>query len=188
MNKGLKVYQDRKDIFSICGYNYPVSFPYNYHDEIYLWSCFSAWGSGVWREKWEGVNWSLNDLKLFLSDKANIKKLNKIAEHLYPALKLVLKTGNIHGDTIISYHMIKKHMYTVFPLISRVRNTGHDGSGEHSGINKIYQNQSIQMEDNSTLMPLYIQPNPLTYEILFKFFKMPYLSRIKSLIKELVFN
>ncbi len=38
--------------------------------------------------------------------------------------------------------MTKNKLVSVFPCLSLVQNTGHDGSGEHCGKNEFYQNQS----------------------------------------------
>lgn len=183
INRGLNVYQDRRDIFSVCGYNYPVSFPRNYPEEIYLWSGFSAWGSGIWREKWEKVDWTCGDLRNYLSDSENVSRVLRIAEHLYPALKRVSLTGNMLGDAILSYHQIVHDMYTVFPVISRVRNTGNDGTGMHCGIDEKYLRQKILQTDARIRMPSSIQPNALPYRILYNHFKVSRLRSFASSVK-----
>jgi len=35
-------------------------------------------------------------------------------------------------------------MYKIFLIISKARNTGHDGKGEQCGLNDIYKNHSVR--------------------------------------------
>ena len=59
INQGLEVYKDRKDILSITGYQYPVSLPQNYKQDVYLFSGFSAWCYGIWKDKWDSIDWNI---------------------------------------------------------------------------------------------------------------------------------
>jgi hypothetical protein len=68
MNQGLSLYEYDKRIFAVCGYNYPFPIPEGYQWDIYLAMAFSAWGYGVWRDKFLAVNWETPD---FWSDFRN---------------------------------------------------------------------------------------------------------------------
>ena len=67
INEGLEVYKNRDDIFSIIGYNFPIDIPNNYTNDVYLFNGFSAWGYGIWKEKWVKLEWDINELENFIA-------------------------------------------------------------------------------------------------------------------------
>ena len=190
VNKGLDIYKDREDIFSINGYNYPIGIPKNYQNNIYMWSGFSAWGCGIWKEKWEKVDWHYTGLKTYLENMQNVKKLNSIAEIYVPALRRILETGYVTGDSLICYHQIINNMLSVFPVVSRVRNTGHDGSGINCGYmeSDLYRKQVIYTGSDSYNLPHDIKPNEEINRILKKHFRISFKSKIKTAAKLLLKN
>ena len=50
INKGLERYKDDTNVFSISGYNFPISME-GYEKNVYGTYHFSAWGCGFWRDK-----------------------------------------------------------------------------------------------------------------------------------------
>lgn len=143
INSGLTKYKQNDDIFAICGYNYPIDIPKSYNANIYMWKGFSGWGCGFWRNKLNKVNFSVDELNGFLKKLNNIRKLNRYAGHYLPALLNILKKKHMTGDTAFCMHIIKNNMYCVFPVISKVRNYGHDGTGVHCGFSNNFCNQII---------------------------------------------
>ncbi len=184
VNKGLDLFEDREDIFSINGYNYPIAIPRTYPEEVYLWCGFSAWGYGIWKDKFVKVDWSYSGLNTFLGNRAEVKKLNNIAEHYAPALQQIVKTGHITGDALICYHLFISNMYSVFPVISRVRNTGHEGSGVHCGYmeSPIYRMQEIYSGNDSYNLPHDIKPDEGINKVLKKHFKISSKAKFKEKI------
>lgn len=180
VNQGLELFKDRRDIFSISGHNYLIDIPGSYSSNYYVWPGFDAWGVGLWKEKWNRVDSSIeNNRKKALSLK-QIFKLNAIAGHYVNVLSQVAKSGVIYDDFAAGLHLIENNMYSVFPTISKVRNKGMDGSGEHSGTSELYSNQII---DNALSISLELdegcQPNASIYRILKKFFSIKYKTKIK---------
>ncbi|PSU14126.1 glycosyltransferase family 2 protein, partial [Photobacterium kishitanii] len=60
MNTNLSNYEDDNRIFAICGYNYPITYSEedgNEIDQLVLKS-YSAWGVGVWKNKYKQVDFS----------------------------------------------------------------------------------------------------------------------------------
>jgi hypothetical protein len=187
INCGLDVYKSRKDIFSISGYNYPVKMPKAYTDDVYIFKGYSAWGVGFWKEKWELFDYEnrekhLNDLRLFLSDKQNIKKCNAIAKNYVIALKNIIKNDYITGDTLVCYYQIKNQMHSVFPTINLVKNMGHDGTGIHGGYmeNDIYSRQFILQENKDYIMPYTISDNGSINRVLYNYFNPSFFKRLLS--------
>lgn len=185
INCGLNVYEIRKDIFSISGYNYPVKMPVNYIDDIYIFKGYSAWGVGFWKEKWDSLDYEntekhLKEIKYFLSNKQNIKECNSIAKNYTIALKNIIKNDYITGDTLVCYYQIKNKMFSVFPTINLVRNMGHDGTGIHGGFmkNDIYKKQDILHEEKKYFMPIDIQDNKSINRVLYFYFKGSFFKKL----------
>lgn len=180
INQGLEVYKDRKDIISITGYQYPVILPKNYKQDVYLFSGFSAWGYGTWKDKWNNIDWNIDELRIFLNNKTLANKL--LSKNLIKGLDLIVKTGKITGDTYIAYYQSKKNMYSVFPVISRVRNNGHDGTGIHGGDNpkarKIYLNQPMSDGTQKFDFPVDIMPDETVIHSLRKHFNPPLIRKL----------
>ncbi len=136
VNKGLDVYEEREEIYAICGYNSPVNMPEWYPFDVYLRRGYSAWGAGNWREKRAQLDYSLEGFNKMFNDEKVYKEIKKNYLIHLPQLQRIQDTGVITGDGLILVHLLYHKMYSVYPVISRVRNTGHDGSGLHCGYNK----------------------------------------------------
>ncbi len=151
MNKCLEKFEMRNDIFSVNGYNYPINIPSNYTENVYLWQGHSAWGAGFWREKFLKIEWSnqviQSNVKFFFKDFISVIKFNRIANIYVPALIHMQNINKIHGDIYVCLYQFLNNMTSVFPVESRVRNIGNDGSGENCSEleDDIYSTQSIFM-------------------------------------------
>lgn len=186
-NKGLAFYKDRKDIFAVCGYNYPIEMPSGYREDIYGWTGFNAWGFGTWKDRWDSLDLEppIEELQSFLNNRNEMKKLDRIAGQYRPALQLIVETGEYTGDTIICYQLFRNSQISIFPSISRVKNIGHDGSGMHCGVDNSNRfktqlvsdgKQAIRFEQN-------IKKNPKVYHVLSRYFRRPKLYRFKRFVK-----
>lgn len=199
VNQGLDVYKDRKDILSINGYQYPVILPKKNKQDVYLYNGFSAWGFGTWKDKWYEINWDLEALNSRLNNKRQANNL--LSKKMIKSLNEIVETGNIKGDVIICYHQTVSNMYSVFPFVSRVKNTGHDGSGVHGGnsakARKIYLNQPMSDGTQKIDLPVDIMPDEEIFYSLRKHFNPTLirkiinnpdvlLKRIKGLIQKFI--
>ncbi len=79
-------------------------------------------------------------------------------------------------------------MYTVFPIISRVRNIGHDRSGIHCKYNSIYSNQKICQDGTEIELPLDIRPDHEINRILWKHFKRHSLPHYKRYLNAMYYD
>lgn len=143
MNAALDFYENDSSVFSISGYNYPVVMPESYIHDVYKWQGYSGWGVGYWRDRYTAVEWDYPDLTEIARGKPVRRGLDHIAEHLCRQMIYDLKHGKRTGDTMVTYYMYRHGLYSVFPTISKVRNTGHDGTGEHTGVTDRYLRQAI---------------------------------------------
>lgn len=163
INKGLDTYENRTDILSVCGYIYPIKFK-NDPGDLFLYQGFSAWGYGTWKYKFEKLSFNLNEVENCRNSKITWHSISSslVKSHL----KNILKTGHVTRDTYICMYQYLYNMYSIFPKISRVRNHGHDGSGQNCGDDisnyNTYFKQDIYDGEISYLMDLNILPDTKT--------------------------
>lgn len=194
VNSCLEKFKDDASVFSVSGYNYPVKIPSFYEGNVYLWKGFSAWGVGLWREKFCSIDWSEETIrfttKRFLMDFESVKQWNSISHVYIPALVNMLKKDVIHGDTYVCLYLYLNNMVSVFPVESRVRNLGHDGSGINCGFieDSIYSTQHLYARDSNYEISGSIIEDPIIYQSLRKHFEYPLIERIKTFIKVILVN
>lgn len=149
INKGLIIYKEDPRVIAICGYMSP-------HDHAirkgrtFLCTGYSAWGTGLWREK------HLNIRKIF-----NIGGMGEILFSWKKSLYLFMISPKdlnslltmytkklIWGDVLIVSNNILNAQGSIMPSLSKVRNWGNDGSGLHSKIDKNLSTQEIDENEN----------------------------------------
>ena len=173
----LNFYDNNRTIFSVTGYTFPIKIPYDYPYEIYLAPRTSSWGWGTWKDRWEKVNWDVNDYDFFIGDKTQTEKFKKGGDDLIRMLKNQ-KTGRIDSWAIIwTYTHFKNKAYCIYPVRSLIKNIGADESGVH--MNKTKKYDVDLSEDNSTIPLLKdIKPNEEILKNFQTFFKKNILSSI----------
>ena len=139
MNTAFEKYNDDPKVVFVCGYNFPISIPKNYKYDVYFYPSVCAWGFGFWRKKYLDV-YALSKEEM-RKDKKTLKEIKKSSDQLYYILNSDLYSERILNDARIGYLMVKNKLVSVFPRLSLVQNTGHDGSGENCGENEFYQSQ-----------------------------------------------
>lgn len=182
VNNGLMTYENRPDIFSISGYNYPFALPSCYKHDAYLITAFSAWGVGIWKDKWDKVDWSIENYITTLNKKENYRKIKRNYQIWFHDLLKIRDTGVITGDSLLILYLLENNMYSVFPVKSRVQNTGHDGSGINCGPSTIYINQQIYRGIEEVSFQQNLEPNRKVIIKFSKYLKKPLIDTIIGLI------
>ncbi len=130
MNSALDYYENDERIWSISGYSFP--FLHDYGKDVFLSARGCSWGIGTWKNRWETVDWQVKDYRVFRFNLARRRKFNRGGNDLSTMLDDQM-AGNIDSWAIRwVYAQSKKGKYTVYPVQSKVRNIGMDGSGTHS--------------------------------------------------------
>lgn len=199
VNWGLCKFEKNPLVLAVCGYKFPFdvpeSFPYNY----FYFKGFSAWGFGIWRDRFVTRQWQENSIKKvnrYLHNPWKAFQLNSYQYGLYDGLMNIVKTSKLTGDRMYCFSNLLNGTYSVFPTISKVRNTGHDGSGVNC--NKIEKNPFItQQIDTETKFEYSLQHYEYEYENkiignAFKKHNLDYLAltriqKIKLFLKYLIF-
>ncbi len=138
MNDALDYYESNDTIWSISGYNLPIEIPTDYKSEIYFSYRGCSWGYATWKDRWERVDWNVTDYNNFKNNKRLRKKFNRGGLDMADMLDSQIR-GNIDSWAIRwCYAQSKLDMLTVYPIISRIKNIGLDGSGTHSAATSHY--------------------------------------------------
>lgn len=132
INKNLDFFQQDKDVFAICGFGWPISLSFEESNVMRQQYAFSAWGYGMWRDRYE-------ILKKEITREVFFSKINSIGK----ALKLWQKSPKYFSflvsalykkkfwvyDGSISLFLYLNNKYVIIPAVSKVLNEGFDGSG-----------------------------------------------------------
>ncbi len=131
-NKMLDYFKDHPQIFSTSGYSPPISYPKTFNDELYLFPRTSSYGWGTWLDRWESIDWSLDQFNTFIQSKAQRQHFNRGGIDLTPML-LHQKVGKINSWSIrFSYAASMQNRLCVYPKDSMLYHIGYDGSGTHA--------------------------------------------------------
>ena len=136
MNEALNKYESYPSVFSIGGYNFPLTkmaIPQNYPYDVYVSIRFSSWGWATWKNKWNSIDWSLDYFEDFIKHQEQIEAFNRGGDDLTEMLTLQ-RDGKIDSWAIrYAFQHFYHHAVTILPCVSYVDNIGIDGSGIHCG-------------------------------------------------------
>lgn len=139
MNRALNFYEDNRNIWSISGYSLPINIPENYEYDIYLAYRASSWGWATWSDRWEKIDWEIKDFDNFINDKSKQRLFNRGGNDMTRMLKNQIN-GEIDSWAIRwCYNQFKEESYTIYPIKSKVKNIGMDGSGVHCGVSNKHE-------------------------------------------------
>lgn len=161
MNNGLEFYKDEPNIWSISGYNLPIKLPKNYKKDIYISPRGCSWGWATWKNRWNSCDWELKK-----SDIDEVKQ-NLIGERSfnYGGNDMIQMLENQYYKKIDSwairwcYNQFLQKKSTIYPVLSKVKNVGLDGTGTHSDkttafdIDLVNSSESIKFEKINTFNP-----------------------------------
>ena len=162
MNTMLERFKDEKSVYAICGYRWPFALE---KKEASFFSPFiSFWGCGLWRDKVRDFErFRRRELVSYLKNSQSRKKFIAWSPHEYKqAVYVACEKHHMQiyrhdteekvyrdADFIVAMYMHIRGMKVIVPYVSKVRNMGHDGSGENcddfSAI--LYDKQEIDMRE-----------------------------------------
>lgn len=184
INKGLEKYKDDTHVFSISGYNYPISME-GYDKNVYGTYHFSAWGCGFWRDK-RIILTNKEFIKFIFTPSHFFKFLKKSPSHLISLLYMFLKQ-EIHADASFEIYCCINNWISIFPTVSKVRNWGHDGSGLHGSADPLDDpcyNQEI--DPNTSFDFDNIPLKDFSWKPLKQYFKKPFGWYLKKIFQKTV--
>ncbi len=185
MNAALDFYQDRKEIFSISGYNHPPSImriPASYKGDIFFCRRNASWGWATWLDRWLNIDWEIRDFETFYEDLKAQKEFNQSGDDLSDMLVRQMK-GKIDSWFIrLAYHHYKHGGLAIWPKYSYTENIGFDGSGIHCSITTKYQND-LSMAIRTPEFPTDIKVDKDILKSLKKVTRRGPLTRLKKILR-----
>jgi len=137
MNEALEFYRDKKKIWHISGWNYPIDT--DGLEDVFLWRLMNCWGWATWADRWKyyekDVNKTINEFS-----KEDIKRFNLDGVENFWGQVISNKDGKINTWAIFWYATIfKKEGLCLNPSRTFVENIGNDSSGTHCGETDIFK-------------------------------------------------
>lgn len=130
INQGLNKYQNATNVFSICGYTNSVKPPSNYQYDAYFCTRSSSWGWGTWKDRWNSVDWSLDEWQC---QRKNARRFNLWGgSDCWKMLNDWHEGRNSSWAIRFCYAQFLQGGLSLFPLVSKVCNNGFDGRGTHA--------------------------------------------------------
>lgn len=127
MNQGLERYAENKEVFSVCGYTNKVTRPEGYGYDAYACVRSSSWGWGTWSDRWETVDWSLEN---WSECEAQAKDFNRWGgSDCYGMLGKWHEGKNQSWAIRFSYSQFVQGKVAIFPMVSKVINEGFNNQG-----------------------------------------------------------
>jgi glycosyltransferase involved in cell wall biosynthesis len=175
MNDALETYAGKKRIFSVSGYSYPLPVPPDFTDDVYLLPRASSWGWATWRDRWERADWEVTDYPQFLRSRPVQDGFAEGGRDLVYMLRKQ-QLGRIDSWAVRwSYAHYKHGAYCLFPVQSKVHNTGNDKSGTHSPRTTRF---GTEVSDAPYRLPPDPRVDPRLVKHLQKFFEPSYLRKL----------
>jgi len=155
MNSALDFYLDKKNVWHISGWNYPVD-PAGLPD-VFLWRTMSCWGWATWSDRWKSFDKNIDQVITEFSE-GDIISFNLDGCENFWGQVLANKDGKINTWAIFWYATIfKGNGLCLNPTQTFVKNIGLDGSGSHCEANELFNcnlsmisdiNYDIELSEN----------------------------------------
>jgi hypothetical protein len=184
VNQALETFKTNSEIFSISGYGYPIEI--NTTEICYKWMGHSAWGCGIWRDKWliaESDSLALVEVDNFFKKFWLIRGISKYSTHYLSAVNLMVRKRVLKGDSYVIMKQFESRQVSVFPFVSRVRNNGHDGSGANSISNNRFEKQFLYEGESNYIIPVNLVDSNDTSDKLYTYFHIGHIQMFKEIMK-----
>ncbi|MBQ9850852.1 MAG: glycosyltransferase [Clostridia bacterium] len=132
INNALDYYESNKKIGSIAGYTPMLDFPDDYKNDVFAAYRSCSWTWATWKDRWEGVDWELKEMKAFYNSPKLIRRLNSNGSDRFMRLYRQTKGNGSSWSVRFGAHLVKNNLLTVYPRFSYNSNIGCDESGVHS--------------------------------------------------------
>lgn len=183
INQSLNRYQDNNEIFSISGYCPPINIPNNYAYDGFFLRRFNAWGFGIWKDRYEKIQYvSEYDLNNLQSDKEKFKLFCAYGKDMIGMLKADVNKDIDALDVKAMYAQFVSNQFTLYPSESLTANNGFDGTGLHCGVTDKF---NVSLSDKRQFnLPETVILNKEIIKSNFNFRKPSLMSMIKPMVKK----
>ncbi|ODS81039.1 MAG: sugar transferase [Cytophagaceae bacterium SCN 52-12] len=181
MNRLLDAYQPRQDIFSVTAYAPPFRVPAGYTKDFCLVPRASSWGWGTWADRWSAVDWGDAHYRQLLNDPRLKRQFLEGGSDLWPML-YKQQTGVIDSWAVrwCAAHAVQG-AYGVYPVRSKVKNIGTDGSGTNFTFST--RAYDVEMNREDVRIEADLQPDQAVIRAFKRFYDLPLYLRLKNLFR-----
>lgn len=127
INQGLDYYENNKEVMSVCGHSCKIKTPRNYLYDTYFFTRSSSWGWGTWKDRWNLVDWQLDNWDEVVANKNAFVKSQ--GSDVYKMLRDWKLGKNRSWAIRFCYSQFVHNRLSVIPNKSLVNNEGFNGDG-----------------------------------------------------------
>ena len=132
MNCCLHHYSDDKKVFSVSGFSFDFKKDNTSENDAYFLNRSWSWGWATWKDRWEGIDWEVKDYESFRRDRKARHEFAKAGSDVNKMLDAQMQEKLDSWAIRWIYHQFKINGLTVYPLLSKVSNTGFDANATHT--------------------------------------------------------
>lgn len=138
MSGALAFYEADARIGSITGYSPLRDLPDDYRPAVYAVPRTSSHGWGVWKDRWDRVDWTLSRFAQFETSFALRQAFNACGSDRGMRLRRQVRQGMKSWSVVFGFSQFMDGCWTIYPRDTRLTNIGNDGSGENVGAGTAY--------------------------------------------------
>ncbi|QGY48087.1 glycosyltransferase [Maribellus comscasis] len=132
MNQALDFYANQEKAFSVSGYTMDLPSLTDYSKDFYLGYRASSWGWATWADRWNKVDWEVNEYNRFIRNPVEHFQFMRGGSDL-PYMLWKQMNGKIDSWAIRwCFDQYKKNLFTVFPKESKIKNIGFGETATHT--------------------------------------------------------
>lgn len=147
LSEGLARYADNEKVFNIAAWSPPHiarNIPANYPYDVYAIPRFNCWGWASWRDRFQDIDWDVQDYQIFKNSPQLRKAFNAGGDDLSSMLDDQIQGKIDAWDIRADYARFKKNMLGINPVRSYALNIGM-GSGTHTTTATTYWDSDISL-------------------------------------------
>ena len=158
MNSAIESYQSRSDIWSISGYTPKLKEIEKFDPKgVFLVPRAQCWGWATWRDRWETVDWDVEDFNKLSHNKKLRESFDMGGNDLFRTLEMERRERIESWAVRWAYAASKQNKWTVNPMLSKVQNIGLKSSESHVGWHD--ERHNVELIGNATVVDPNIQIN-----------------------------
>jgi len=143
LNDGLDKFEDNNKVYSISGYCPPPAYMTELKNHVMKAPFHCPWGYATWSNR-TNIDMNFNPYNEVMKNKTLVKYIAKFAPFMLEALRNDYHNPQLgFTDVRITFQMLIKEMFTIYPALSLTKNIGLNGLGARGAINHELMEQSI---------------------------------------------
>lgn len=124
MNRGLDYYEAKQKVFSVGAFTIPIKGLKK--NTVYFTQRADSCGWGTWKDRWNIIDWDVKDYPALMQDNSAKRAFNRMGSDM-TGLLTKQRQGKINSWAIRwCYHQFKHDLYSVHPVVSKIKNIGFD--------------------------------------------------------------